>query len=288
MEQPFSKDLENTIDDIVKKVKHEQEKAKYGEKSLYESSESTVEHQIIGPIIVSLGWDLTDPEQVTTKYWKLRDNTVDKPDFVLYEYDRPVIVIEAKALGKTGGQDNVIQILKYLRYCPNVFLTDGIVWSCYSESAMGFSIRQLPFGDPEWDPTFKREILPKVKPVWEFDLLKHNREYCLMLLSSISREGLDMNMDYEKRIQEAYYRVNARTSAFIDEVLEEMIMELDLMEIVRNRIIYSLAEHFRVRLEHKILPETIENRLDLDFEDDLKRYVHRNIGKVIEDSDIEL
>ncbi len=137
MEEMEREPLYQVIEKILHFVSEDRERARHPKiKSKYESSEGHVEVQIIGPILTALGWDIVNPNHVSVKQWEF---SPDKPDFVLLSMERPIIVIEAKALGKIAGVDNLKQVEKYLRYCPNAILTDGIEWYFYSARHMNYT-----------------------------------------------------------------------------------------------------------------------------------------------------
>jgi hypothetical protein len=88
---------------------------------------------LIDPVLISLGWDIADPQQVEHE----KQITTTK-DIVIIDYylksEFPIIV-EAKKLGG-DLDDHLVQIADYSRRTgiKSIFLTDGVIWQHHINS----------------------------------------------------------------------------------------------------------------------------------------------------------
>lgn len=112
--------LHNTILSVV---------AKYEKKrDYYSTNETATRTQLIDPILVSLGWDLSDPDTVLPNQ---KNENGDIPDYVLLRNSEKILVIEAKKASISLKNDKTInQITKYSNRPKIKFgvLTNGIQW----------------------------------------------------------------------------------------------------------------------------------------------------------------
>lgn len=282
MEEIELEPLYQIIEKILHYVSEDQERARHPEiKSKYESSEGHVEVQIVGPILTALGWDIVNPNHVSVKHWEF---SPDKPDFVLLSKERPIIVIEAKALGKIAGVDNLKQIEKYLRYCPNVILTDGIEWHFYSARHMNYTPLGNHVEEELWDKHFKEEIIPRFNPIWKFNLLNHNRHFCVALLTGIHRIEHGGFKEYEENIFQTWSQAESTIYLGIDGILEKSIKHLQITGIVTKSIFPKVAEHIKKELRHELSLEEFSRYIEDHLEESFLTYIYYNIkGEFEED-----
>lgn len=268
-------ELEQLITKILDHVNEEKMNAEvYGRRSSYESSESNVEHQIIGPIISALGWDLTNPKEVTTKYL---EQSSEKPDFVLLNENGPVIVIEAKALGKSRGTENLEQVVKYLRHCTNVILTDGLIWTYFDGVDLEFDHTYIDYNPEQFSDYFRDNIQSSFRPKWEFDLSKHHPYYCSALLSSLAKDKPDSIQDYRNRMHEAEIASLRIEIQIINLTLETTIQNLDIISLVRDEILSDIKKHSREKYSHKFTDDKLTTHLEVYIEDSVKKHIFDNI-----------
>ncbi len=153
-----------------------------------------------------------DSIQVDVKNWRY---SRDKPDFALkYSYyGKPAYVIEAKKLSNANPEKHSKQVHKYLRYCPNVILTDGIEWYF-----------------------FTRKNLDPQNPLWSLDLRIDHRDLVLTLLASLYRGEQHPSEQIKKAIIEAYdiqYR-------FLEKCGSNVVNKLGVIDVVFNEIASSV------------------------------------------------
>ena len=94
-------------------------------------SEALTRYALIDPLLRELGWDTSDPTMVVPEY-RVPNNQI--ADYVLFNDDRPAIVVESKKLDESlqGGRALDQGIL----YCAHTgasyfLLTDGNRWELY-------------------------------------------------------------------------------------------------------------------------------------------------------------
>ncbi len=91
--------------------------------------ETRTRQVLIDPLLRELGWDVSDPEAVQLEYrvgqqWA---------DYALMSDGQPVAVIEAKRLGRSLEDDEIMQVLNYANRdgIDYMIVTDGDHWEMY-------------------------------------------------------------------------------------------------------------------------------------------------------------
>ena len=119
----------------------------------YLSGKETATRQVlIDPLLLALGWDVSDPAQIELEY-PVGDGR--RADYALVSNDQPVAVIEAKRLGTALEEEETRQVLTYAnsRGIAYMVVTNGDDWRMYDVFArqpieerilMQFSITQTP------------------------------------------------------------------------------------------------------------------------------------------------
>ncbi len=97
-------------------------------------SEALTRYVLIDPILRALGWNTEDPDQVEPEF----STQTGRPDYALIWESKPLIMIEAKALGSNLQQARQTGF----QYCwqnkvPFYVITDGDVWEAHDLSKMG-------------------------------------------------------------------------------------------------------------------------------------------------------
>lgn len=120
----------------------------------YLSNNETATRQVlIDPLLLELGWDVSDPDQVALEY--SAGTGSERADYALKSNDVPVAVIEAKNLGSQLEEREIMQALNYAnsRGIAYMAVTNGDDWRMYDVFArqpieerilMQFSITQTP------------------------------------------------------------------------------------------------------------------------------------------------
>jgi len=133
--------------------------------------EAQTKESLINPIISSLGWDITDYEEVKLEYKHTRKDT--PVDYAIIIDHNPKLFIEAKQLGlNMDDRKWVAQMLTYATMAGVkwAFLTDGNHYKLYNTMAEAKLDEKLLF---EW----KME-----------ELTEENVDECIRFLSLLSKE----------------------------------------------------------------------------------------------------
>jgi len=97
---------------------------------LLQGNEALTRYALIDPLLRALGWDTEDPDQVEPEF----DAKVGKADYALKINGKPVIIVEAKALGTQLDYKTIIkQVIPYAyaTNAPYIVVTDGNRWEVY-------------------------------------------------------------------------------------------------------------------------------------------------------------
>lgn len=138
------------LDDLTATIEKLQDKIRTHRPYL-SGNETATRQVLIDPLLLALGWDVSDPAQVALEY----SAGGGRVDYVLMSNDIPVAVIEAKRLGTPLEEDEIMQVLNYAnsRGIPYMVVTNGDDWRMYAVFApqpieerilMQFSITQTP------------------------------------------------------------------------------------------------------------------------------------------------
>ncbi len=111
-------DLKETIETLRERIQ--------AHRPYLEGNETRTRQVLIDPVLHTLGWDVGDPNSVELEYRIGRDWA----DYVLMGSERPIAVIEAKALGKRLDDKETMQALNYANSAgiPYMTLTNGDHW----------------------------------------------------------------------------------------------------------------------------------------------------------------
>ena len=98
------------------------------------SNEAAVSLSVLLPILRSLGWDDSDPQQVVPEY----NQAGRRVDFALFGYPgRPSVFVEVKGVGRSLDGDRQLFEYAFHEGIPLCVLTDGREWSFYLPSGQG-------------------------------------------------------------------------------------------------------------------------------------------------------
>lgn len=138
------------LDDLTATIEKLQDKIRTHRPYL-SGNETATRQVLIDPLLLALGWDVSDPAQVALEY----SAGGGRVDYALMSNDAPVAVIEAKRLGTSLEDREIMQVLNYAnsRGIPYMVVTNGDDWRMYDVFArqpieerilMQFSITQTP------------------------------------------------------------------------------------------------------------------------------------------------
>ncbi|MEM4593109.1 MAG: type I restriction endonuclease, partial [Sulfolobales archaeon] len=99
-------------------------------RNLLEKNEMLTRYVLIDPLLRALGWDIENPEQVRPE----ERQEAGVPDYVLYVGEEKIIAIEAKSLGTSLDEKQIIELgFKYgwQNKIPYFIITNGDRWDIY-------------------------------------------------------------------------------------------------------------------------------------------------------------
>src|SRR5690348_12957479 len=97
-------------------------------------NEAAVSLAILLPVLRSLGWDDSDPQQVSPEYTQAGRRV----DFALFGHPgRPSVFIEVKGVGRSLDGDRQLFEYAFHEGIPLCVLTDGREWSFYLPGGQG-------------------------------------------------------------------------------------------------------------------------------------------------------
>jgi hypothetical protein len=97
----------------------------------YSLNETSTRTKVINPLLDSLGWDVSDPEEVEEEYTTFDGKMV---DYALKINNKPVLLVEAKAMDDPLTDNKSIgQVVGYAANAGIVWcvLTNGVKWQVY-------------------------------------------------------------------------------------------------------------------------------------------------------------
>ncbi len=178
-------------------------------------AEPKVKTDLLPPLLTSLGWK-TDTNSVEVEY------TVDcgDVDFALVKEDKPIFLIEVKALGKDIGPKSpgVLQLLDYLIDLDLYFciVTDGAIWNLYSRSGRRANIE------------------------WSINLVEDEPSLCAKRLMMISFDSVDVIAQRISQLKaesnalaQGWAKLQTQNDIVVDKLIELLIenMSKDNMTI---------------------------------------------------------
>ena len=115
--------LENTINEIVSSIKQRDF-----------LNEAEISNGVVLRILNELGWNVYDTKRVKPQY-RIDNRMI---DFALcFPDNKPIIIIEVKALGKAVNTDEQVLIYAFKTGIPVAILTDGQEWHFYLPAERG-------------------------------------------------------------------------------------------------------------------------------------------------------
>ncbi|MEM4570209.1 MAG: type I restriction endonuclease [Desulfurococcaceae archaeon] len=119
----------SSLDNLIETVKKLRERIdKY--RNLLEKNEMLTRYVLIDPLLRALGWDTENPEHVRPE----ERQEAGVPDYVLYVGEEKIIAIEAKSLGTSLDEKQIIELgFKYgwQNKIPYFIITNGDRWDIY-------------------------------------------------------------------------------------------------------------------------------------------------------------
>ena len=149
-------------------------------------NEAQTRSYLINPFLCLIGWSTHDPSQVFVEFTPKFSKTRETVDYALLQEDQPIVLIEAKSVGKEFPPEAPDQLQRYVVFtgsCQIAAWTNGIIWRWYRQNPEDRSLLPTPFLEFDLaDTNFPSDLALR----W-IEVLK-SRPMDLKILDSISRE----------------------------------------------------------------------------------------------------
>ncbi len=150
-------------------------------------NEMRTRYALIDPLLQELGWDTSDPSEVT-----IEDGSGEgRADYLLLDNDKPVMIVEAKRLGlgvSDGRQQAVNYAMDQGRRARYFAVTDGNRWEIYDTHQPAINMLVISFALKEdvpaevclkamalWRPAVEnRSVLPAKMPIVRLNAIERN------------------------------------------------------------------------------------------------------------------
>ncbi len=136
-------------------------------------NEQATKQSLIGPLLTTLGYDLTDPRECVPEYRADfgKDRSVKPIDWAFFQSARPIFFVEAKEVGKRLTNYDE-QLGDYFAKATDVklgILTNGVQWRFFTDVTHSNVMDKEPF--IKWD------VLSDEEPPYDFLTLLHKSQY---------------------------------------------------------------------------------------------------------------
>lgn len=193
-----------SLPDLIANIRHRLTESAY-------PNEAAVSVSVVLPVLRSLGWDDSDPAQISPEYTVPNG----KVDFALFGNGRnPAIFVEVKHTGKTSMGDKQVFEYAYHKGVPICLLTDGKEWSFY-----------YPPGEGEYSERRVRKINFVQRDVGDIvDILTRylHRE---RVRTGAARDAVDLDFRDLRARREAERSIPKAWASLVD-TPEELLIEL--------------------------------------------------------------
>jgi hypothetical protein len=169
-------DFEKTISEITNSIKQREF-----------TNEAEVSNGIVMRILNELNWSVYDTKRVKPQY----GIEGKKIDFALcYPDNKPIVIIEVKALGKAGNADEQVLIYSFKTGIPMAILTDGQEWHFYLPKERG-SLTERRFYKLDLLERGMSEIIEIFKTYLDYHSVKDE--------SAFSKAKTDYDRQYKRK-----------------------------------------------------------------------------------------
>ena len=207
-------------------------------------NEARTRSYLINPFLCHIGWNTHDPSQVLVEFTPKFAKTRETVDYALLQNDRPIVLIEAKSVGKEFPREAPDQLQRYVVFtgsCQIAAWTNGTIWRWYRRKPKDRSLLPTPFLEFDLaDANFPSDLALR----W-IKVLK-SRPMDLQVLDSISRE---IAQKYEETKVKSQTRI-------LDAPLSEGI---EFLQQESGRIVSDSGWHLTKDLAPKLVALIEEN-----------------------------
>lgn len=206
-------------------------------------NEQATKQTLIGPLLTTLGYDLTDPRECIPEYRADfgKDRSAKPIDWAFFMNGRPVFFVEAKeAYRKLAGYDE--QLADYFAKSPEVklgILTNGIQWRFFTDVTHQNVMDMEPF--LKWD------VLADEKPPIDFLTILQKAQFNPQLIRAFAEQRRNQNLllsEISRLLEPSseFVRMavsNIDTRRLTDKIIEEWkpVLGSALQEWVKQRML---------------------------------------------------
>ncbi|WP_422927988.1 hypothetical protein [Singulisphaera sp. PoT] len=174
--------MSEAINSYVKRVKDLAEHVR--------GNEQATKQSLIGPLLTTLGYDLTDPRECVPEYRADfgKDRSVKPIDWAFFQGGRPIFFVEAKEVGKRLTNYDE-QLGDYFAKATDVklgILTNGVQWRFFTDVTHSNVMDKEPF--IKWD------VLSDEEPPYDFLTLLHKSQYNPQLIRTFAERKHAQNL----------------------------------------------------------------------------------------------
>ena len=111
-------------------------------------NETQTRSYLIDPFLCCIGWNTHDPSQVCVEFTPNFANTRETVDYALLQENQPIVLIEAKSVGKQFPPKAPDQLQRYVVFtgsCQIAAWTNGTIWHWCRRNPEDRSLLPMPF-----------------------------------------------------------------------------------------------------------------------------------------------
>lgn len=258
-------DIETTIKEIIGSIKRREF-----------LNEAEITNGIVLRILNSLNWNVFDTAKVKPQYGVEGK----KIDFALcYPDNKPVVIIEVKALGKAVNTDEQVLMYAFKTGIPVAILTDGQEWHFYLPAARG-SLTERRFYKLDLLVRDPNEIVDVLSSYLGYEAIKNG--------SAITKANSDYDKQYKNQeinlsIPKAWNKLLQENDSILVNLIAEKVADICGFEPSEETIInfligLSSASDTPVDYKYQKAPKPIEpsNNGAISVNDGFKGVVFNN------------
>lgn len=219
---------------------------KKGIKTNQFNNEAEVTNGIILRILNSLNWDTYNTKQIKPQY-RIDNRFIDLA--LCYPNDKPIMIIEVKAIGKAINTDEQVLEYAFKTGVPIAILTDGQEWHFYLPSGRGSLIDRrfykLDLLEREINDSY--EVLRRYL---DFNLVKNN---VAIENAKVDHEKQSKNKEINSSIPLAWKKLVSENDEFLCEIIAEKVADISGYE-PDNKLIFEFLSSLSTQNDAKNLP----------------------------------
>lgn len=229
------------------------------------TNEAEVSNGIVMRILNELNWSVYDTKRVKPQY----GIEGKKIDFALcYPDNKPIVIIEVKALGKAGNADEQVLIYSFKTGIPMAILTDGQEWHFYLPKERG-SLIERRFYKLDLLEREVSEIIEIFKTYLDYNSVKDG--------SAFSKAKTDYDRQYKRKeindsIPTAWNKLLQDKDPTLTKLISEKVADICGHEPTEETIIDFLNNLGKTReIPKEIISQTTKRQVEKLYQAPLTR-----------------